>query len=163
MLSKLGLEHGEVISHSMLNKSLAHAQSKVESRNFEIRKNLLKFDDVMNDQRKIIFEQRREIMESNDVSDITKEMRHEVVEGLISDFIPENSYKEQWDLPAFGKFIQEEINLIVPIEKWHDSEDIGREEIIQNVIALRTQNLMENSLKYFICLLYTSPSPRDRG
>ena len=134
MLSKLGLEHGEVISHSMLNKSLAHAQSKVESRNFEIRKNLLKFDDVMNDQRKIIFEQRREIMESNDVSDITKEMRHEVVEGLISDFIPENSYKEQWDLPAFGKFIQEEINLIVPIEKWHDSEDIGREEIIQNVI-----------------------------
>ena len=134
MLSKLGLEHGEVISHSMLNKSLAHAQSKVESRNFEIRKNLLKFDDVMNDQRKIIFEQRREIMESNDVSDITKEMRHEVVEGLISDFIPENSYKEQWDLPAFGKFIQEEINLIVPIEKWHDSEDIGREEIIQHVI-----------------------------
>ena len=134
MLSKLGLEHGEVISHSMLNKSLAHAQSKVESRNFEIRKNLLKFDDVMNDQRKIIFEQRREIMESNDVSDITKEMRHEVVEGLVSDFIPENSYKEQWDLPAFGKFIQEEINLIVPIEKWHDSEDIGREEIIQNVI-----------------------------
>ena len=134
MLSKLGLEHGEVISHSMLNKSLAHAQSKVESRNFEIRKNLLKFDDVMNDQRKIIFEQRREIMESNDVSDITKEMRHEVVEGLISDFIPENSYKEQWDLPAFGKFIQEEINLIVPVEKWHDSEDIGREEIIQNVI-----------------------------
>ncbi|MED5530809.1 MAG: preprotein translocase subunit SecA, partial [Pseudomonadota bacterium] len=134
MLSKLGLEHGEVISHSMLNKSLAHAQSKVESRNFEIRKNLLKFDDVMNDQRKIIFEQRREIMESNDVSDITKEMRHEVVEGLVSDFIPENSYKEQWDLPAFGKFIQEEINLIVPIEKWHDSDDIGREEIIQNVI-----------------------------
>ena len=134
MLSKLGLEHGEVISHSMLNKSLAHAQSKVESRNFEIRKNLLKFDDVMNDQRKIIFEQRREIMESNDVSDITKEMRHEVVEGLISDFIPENSYKEQWDLPAFGKFIQEEINLIVPIKKWHASEDIGREEIIQNVI-----------------------------
>ena len=134
MLSKLGLEHGEVISHSMLNKSLAHAQSKVESRNFEIRKNLLKFDDVMNDQRKIIFEQRREIMESNDVSDITKEMRHEVVEGLVSDFIPENSYKEQWDLPAFGKFIQEEINLIVPIEKWHDSEDIGREEIIQSVI-----------------------------
>ena len=134
MLSKLGLEHGEVISHSMLNKSLAHAQSKVESRNFEIRKNLLKFDDVMNDQRKIIFEQRREIMESNDVSDITKEMRHEVVEGLVSDFIPENSYKEQWDLPAFGKFIQEEINLIVPVEKWHDSEDIGREEIIQNVI-----------------------------
>ena len=134
MLSKLGLEHGEVISHSMLNKSLAHAQSKVESRNFEIRKNLLKFDDVMNDQRKIIFEQRREIMESNDVSDITKEMRHEVVEGLVSDFIPENSYKEQWDLPAFGKFIQEEINLIVPIEKWHDSEDIGREEIIQNII-----------------------------
>jgi len=134
MLSKLGLEHGEVISHSMLNKSLAHAQSKVESRNFEIRKNLLKFDDVMNDQRKIIFEQRREIMESNDVSDITKEMRHEVVEGLISDFIPENSYKEQWDLPAFGKFIQEEINLIVPVEKWHDSEDIGREEIIQHVI-----------------------------
>ena len=134
MLSKLGLEHGEVISHSMLNKSLAHAQSKVESRNFEIRKNLLKFDDVMNDQRKIIFEQRREIMESNDVSDITREMRHEVVEGLVSDFIPENSYKEQWDLPAFGKFIQEEINLIVPIEKWHDSEDIGREEIIQNII-----------------------------
>ncbi len=134
MLSKLGLEHGEVISHSMLNKSLAHAQSKVESRNFEIRKNLLKFDDVMNDQRKIIFDQRREIMESDDVSDITKEMRHEVVEGLISDFIPENSYKEQWDLPALGKIIREEINLKIPLEKWHDSENIGREEIIQSMI-----------------------------
>ncbi len=133
MLSRLGLEHGEVISHSMLNKSLAHAQSKVESRNFEIRKNLLKFDDVMNDQRKIIFEQRREIMESEDVSDITKEMRYEVVQNLVLTFIPENSYKEQWNLVDLQKQIKEEINLEIPLLDFAENEDIGQNEILDKI------------------------------
>ena len=133
MLSKLGLEHGEVISHSMLNKSLAHAQSKVESRNFEIRKNLLKFDDVMNDQRKIIFEQRREIMEAKDVSDITKEMRYDVIENLVSDFIPESSYKEQWNLVDLQKQIKEDINLEVPLLDFAENDQIGQEEILDKI------------------------------
>ena len=133
MLSKLGLEHGEVISHSMLNKSLAHAQSKVESRNFEIRKNLLKFDDVMNDQRKIIFEQRREIMEAKDVSDITKEMRYDVIENLVSDFIPESSYKEQWNLVDLQKQIKEDINLEIPLLDFAENDQIGQEEILDKI------------------------------
>ena len=155
MLSRLGLEHGEVISHSMLNKSLAHAQSKVESRNFEIRKNLLKFDDVMNDQRKIIFEQRREIMESDDVSDITKEMRHEVVEELISELIPENSYKDQWNLPDLEQMLRAQINLEVPFSKWFDTDDIGLEDVIQKVIeesdkatATKALNFGPDALKH---------------
>ena len=155
MLSRLGLEHGEVISHSMLNKSLAHAQSKVESRNFEIRKNLLKFDDVMNDQRKIIFEQRREIMESDDVSDITKEMRHEVVEELISELIPENSYKDQWNLQDLEQTLRAELNLQVPFSKWFDTDDIGLEDVIQKVIeefdkatATKASNFGPDALKH---------------
>ena len=155
MLSRLGLEHGEVISHSMLNKSLAHAQSKVESRNFEIRKNLLKFDDVMNDQRKIIFEQRREIMESDDVSDITKEMRHEVVEELISELIPENSYKDQWNLPDLEQMLRAQLNLEVPFSKWFDTDDIGLEDVIQKVIeefdkatATKASNFGPDALKH---------------
>ena len=155
MLSRLGLEHGEVISHSMLNKSLAHAQSKVESRNFEIRKNLLKFDDVMNDQRKIIFEQRREIMESDDVSDITKEMRHEVVEELISELIPENSYKDQWNLPDLEQTLRAQLNLEVPFRKWFDTDDIGLEDVIQKVIeefdkatATKASNFGPDALKH---------------
>jgi preprotein translocase subunit SecA len=97
VLTTLGLEEGEAIVHPWVNKSLERAQAKVEGRNFDIRKQLLKFDDVMNEQRKVVFGQRREIMEASDLSEITTDMRSEVIEDLIYEFMPPNSYADQWD------------------------------------------------------------------
>ena len=100
MLTKLGLEEGEAIVHPWVNKALEKAQEKVEARNFEIRKNLLKFDDVMNDQRKVVYEQRRELMEVEDVSSTVVDMRHQVIEEMVARCIPEKAYAEQWDTDA---------------------------------------------------------------
>ena len=97
MLQKLGLKEGEAIIHPWINKALEKAQQKVEARNFDIRKNLLKYDDVMNDQRKVIFEQRIELMRDEDVAETVADMRHDVVEDLVAKHIPENAYAEQWD------------------------------------------------------------------
>ena len=98
MLQQLGLQEGEAIVHPWVNKALEKAQQKVEARNFESRKNMLKFDDVMNDQRKVIYEQRRDLMEATDVSQTIAEMRHETVERMVDQHIPANSYAEQWNV-----------------------------------------------------------------
>ncbi len=95
MLRKLGVQEGEAISHSMISKALARAQQKVEARNFDIRKHLLKYDDVMNDQRKIIYEQRRELMTNEDTQELIQEMRSEVVDSIVKIHIPENALSEQ--------------------------------------------------------------------
>ena len=95
ILSRLGLEEGEAIAHPWVNKALEKAQQKVEARNFEMRKNILKYDNVLNDQRKVIFEQRREIMSADDVSDQIAEFREEVVQDLVARHIPEKAYAEQ--------------------------------------------------------------------
>src|SRR6202035_1603048 len=97
MLQKLGLKENEAIIHPWINKALEKAQQKVEARNFESRKNVLKFDNVMNDQRKVIYEQRRDLMEATDVSETIVEMRHETVERIVDQHIPANSYAEQWN------------------------------------------------------------------
>src|SRR5690606_8622300 len=97
MLGKLGLQEDEAIVHPWINKALEKARQKVEARNFEIRKNLLKYDDVMNDQRKVIYEQRLELIEAKDVSDTVRDMRHQVIEDLVEQCIPEKAYPEQWD------------------------------------------------------------------
>src|SRR3546814_2312520 len=96
MLSRLGLRDGEAIVHSWINRALEKAQQKVEARNFDIRKQLLRFDDVMNDQRKVIYEQRKELMRATDVHEAVVDMRHEVVDKLIARCIPENAMPEQW-------------------------------------------------------------------
>ncbi len=98
MLGRLGMKEGEAIVHPWVNKALEKAQGKVEARNFDIRKNLLKYDDVMNDQRKAIFGQRREIMEAQDLSDVTRDMRHDVVDDLVAEHIPPRAYADQWDI-----------------------------------------------------------------
>ena len=100
MLTKLGLKEGEAIIHSWINKALEKAQQKVEARNFDLRKNILKYDDVMNDQRKVIFDQRVELMHDENVSETVGDMRFAVVEALVGKFVPENAYPEQWDVPA---------------------------------------------------------------
>ncbi len=107
ILTRLGLEPGEAITHPWVNKALEKAQQKVEARNFEIRKNILKYDNVLNDQRKVIFEQRKEIMSSDDVSDQIADFREEVVETLVARHIPEKAYAEQWDAAGLHDEVQQ--------------------------------------------------------
>jgi preprotein translocase subunit SecA len=133
VLTKLGLEPGEAITHPWVNKALEKAQQKVEARNFEIRKNILKYDDVLNDQRRVIFDQRKEIMSSEDVSYQIADFREEVVEMLVSRHIPEKAYAEQWD----GQGLQDEIfknfGVELPIVEWTKEEGIADEEVRERI------------------------------
>ncbi len=122
ILTRLGLEPGEAITHPWVNKALEKAQQKVEARNFEIRKNILKYDDVLNDQRKVIFEQRKEIMSSDDVSDQVADFREDVVEALVARHIPEKAYAEQWDAPG----LHDEMAKIFAVRSAHRGLDQGR-------------------------------------
>ena len=134
MLQKLGLEEGEAIIHTWINKALEKAQQKVEARNFDARKHILKFDDVMNDQRKVIFEQRLDLMVDEDVSETIADMRHEVVDAMIAEHIPEKAYAEQWDAAGLAETVQETFDLKLPIEKWAAEEGIADEEIHERLI-----------------------------
>jgi len=135
MLQKLGLEEGEAIIHPWINKALEKAQQRVEARNFDIRKNLLKFDDVMNDQRKVIFEQRIEIMADEDVSETVDDMRHHVIDDLVTRHIPEKAYAEQWDAAGLREEVAEHLNLDLPIEDWAAEEGIADQEIRERLTA----------------------------
>ena len=116
MLNRLGMQEGEAIVHPWVNKSLERAQAKVEGRNFDIRKQLLKFDDVMNDQRKAIFGQRMEIMEAEDSAEITRDMRHQVIEDIVDQYMPPNSYADQWDTEGLDEAVKKTLGLDVPVE-----------------------------------------------
>ena len=129
MLQKLGLEEGEAIIHPWVNKALEKAQQKVEARNFEIRKNLLKFDDVMNDQRKVIYEQRKELMATEDVSEDVTGMRYQVIEDLVARCIPAKAYAEQWDTDSLHEETLRIFGLDLPIADWAKEEGIADEEI----------------------------------
>ena len=129
MLSKLGLKDGEAIIHPWINKALEKAQQKVEARNYEIRKNLLKFDNVMNDQRSVVYEQRKDLMRINDVSETVTDMRHEVVDAIVDDHIPEKAYPEQWDLDGMHDACRRLLGVDLPIKEWASEEGIADEEI----------------------------------
>jgi preprotein translocase subunit SecA len=129
VLSSLGMKEGEAIVHPWVNKSLEKAQAKVEGRNFDIRKQLLKFDDVMNDQRKVIFGQRREIMEADDLSEIAEDMRHQVIDDLVDLHIPAKSYADQWNSEGLYADILEKVGVDVPVVKWADEEGVDDAEI----------------------------------
>ncbi|EHR23718.1 protein translocase subunit secA [Brucella abortus bv. 1 str. NI010] len=128
MLQKLGLKEDEAIVHPWINKALEKAQKKVEARNFEIRKNLLKYDDVMNDQRKVIFEQRLEMMDEEDLTETVAEMRHEVIEDMVILSIPKDAYAEKWDIAGLKQDIASKLNLDLPVEEWAKEEGIAEEE-----------------------------------
>lgn len=128
MLQKLGLKEDEAIVHPWINRALEKAQKKVEARNFEIRKNLLKYDDVMNDQRKVIFEQRLEMMDEEDLTETVAEMRHEVIEDMVILRIPKDAYAEKWDIAGLKQDIASKLNLDLPVEEWAKEEDIAEEE-----------------------------------
>ncbi len=140
ILTRLGLEPGEAITHPWVNKALEKAQQKVEARNFEIRKNILKYDDVLNDQRKVIFEQRKEIMSSDDVSDQIADFREDVVEALVAGHIPEKAYAEQWDAAGLHDEVAKIFAVDLPIVDWTKEEGIADEEVrerIQKVVEAR--------------------------
>ena len=128
VLNTLGMKEGEAIVHPWVNKSLEKAQAKVEGRNFDIRKQLLKYDDVMNDQRKAIFEQRLEIMEAEDLAEIAQDMRHQVIDDLVDEYIPAKTYPDQWDLDTLEKEIAEKIGANAQIVMW------GKEEGVDDTI-----------------------------
>ena len=129
VLSSLGMKEGEAIIHPWVNKSLERAQAKVEGRNFDIRKQLLKFDDVMNDQRKVIFGQRREIMEDADLSDVVQDMRHQVIDDLVDTHIPPKTYADQWDSEGLYAAVLEKLSVDVPVMAWVDEDGVDDAEI----------------------------------
>ncbi len=127
VLSTLGMKDGEAIVHPWVNKSLERAQAKVEGRNFDIRKQLLKFDDVMNDQRKVIFSQRREIMEAQDLSEIAQDMRHQVIDDLVDTYIPPKTYADQWNTEGLQTAVKELVGVDAPVVQWGDEEGVDAE------------------------------------
>ena len=129
VLSSLGMKEGEAIVHPWVNKSLEKAQAKVEARNFDIRKQLLKFDDVMNDQRKVIFAQRREIMEAADLSEIARDMRHQIIDDLVDTHMPPKSYADQWESEELQTKLAEKVGIDVPVPEWADEEGVDQEEL----------------------------------
>src|SRR5690349_2224894 len=133
MLQKLGLKENEAIIHPWINKALEKAQQKVEARNFDIRKNILKYDDVMNDQRKVIFEQRIELMRDENVAETVSDMRHAVIEDLVAKHVPENAYPEQWDSAGLHNVLTEMLTLDLPVMDWAKEEGIADEEVKERI------------------------------
>ncbi len=148
MLQKLGLEEGEAIVHTWINKALEKAQQKVEARNFDIRKNLLKFDDVMNDQRKVIYEQRKELMGSEDVSVTIMDMRHNVVESVVAQCIPEKAYQEQWDTAALHEEGLRLFGLDLPVEDWGKEEGVADEQILERINDAANRKMAEKAASW---------------
>ena len=147
MLGKLGLEKGEAIVHPWINKAVEKAQGKVEAHNFEIRKQLLKFDDVMNDQRKVIFDQRKEIMRSDDISEMVFDMRYEVIESVVFKSIPNESYHDQWDGDGLIEDVRNYLGLDVPIKKWIKEDGIIEKEVISRLTELSNNFMAERAVK----------------
>ncbi len=148
MLKRLGLREGEAIFHPWINKALEKAQQKVEARNFDIRKNLLRYDDVMNDQRKVIYEQRRELMTVTDVSETVADMRREVIEALIARCVPAHAFPEQWDVDGLHAGVGQLFNLDLPIKEWSAEEGIAEEELRHRIGEAVDRKMAEKAANY---------------
>ncbi|MEO1091312.1 MAG: preprotein translocase subunit SecA [Pseudomonadota bacterium] len=148
LLTRLGLQEGEAIVHPWINKALEKAQKKVEARNFEIRKNLLRFDDVMNDQRKVVYEQRRELLDADDVSDTVRDMRHEVIEDLVHRCIPEKAYAEEWDLESLTNETRSTLALTLPIGEWGAEEGIAELEIRERITDASDRYMAQRAVDF---------------
>lgn len=148
MLRKLGLEEGEAIVHPWINKALERAQKKVEARNFDIRKNLLKFDDVSNDQRKVIFEQRIEIMDADSISDMIGEMRQDVVDDLVAQHIPENAYPAQWSTRQLREDVVTYLNIDAPVDEWAEEEGIAEDNIRERLTEIVNKSATDRAERF---------------
>ena len=145
VLSTLGMKEGEAIVHPWVNKSLERAQAKVEGRNFDIRKQLLKFDDVMNDQRKAVFEQRLEIMEARDIGEIAQDMRHQVVDDLVDQHLPPKSYADQWDVEGLRAAVADVLGIDVPAAAWAEEEGVDQEVVRERLYAETDRAMAEKA------------------
>tara|TARA_R110002049_G_scaffold44333_6_gene130250 strand:- start:108991 stop:111702 length:2712 start_codon:yes stop_codon:yes gene_type:complete len=148
VLTTLGLKEGEAIIHPWVNKSLERAQAKVEGRNFDIRKQLLKFDDVMNEQRKVIFGQRRDIMKADDLNEIVTDMREQVIDDLIDTYMPPKTYADQWDTHGFYAAVIEQLNIDVPIIAWCEEDGVD-DEVIRERLMDATAKMMAEKAEVF--------------
>jgi preprotein translocase subunit SecA len=148
MLQKLGLKDGEAITHPWINKALEKAQQKVEARNYEIRKNLLKFDDVMNDQRKVVYEQRIELMSTDNVADTISDMRREIVDNLVDRHIPEKAYAEQWDAAGLQEEAARLFGLDLPIVEWAKEEGIADQQIRERLHDAADRKMAEKAANF---------------
>lgn len=148
MLTKLGLKEGEAIIHPWINKALEKAQQKVEARNFDLRKNILKYDDVANDQRKVIFDQRIDLMKDDNVSETVTDMRHALIDDLVSKHIPEKAYPEQWDVNGLHEAVKHILNLDLPIQDWAKEEGIADEEVRERIIKRADEVMAAKAAQY---------------
>jgi len=148
VLQKLGMKEGEAIVHPWVNKSLEKAQAKVEGRNFDIRKQLLKFDDVMNDQRKVIFAQRREIMEAEDLGEIAQDMRHQVIDDLVDQYIPPKTYADQWDGEGLYVAVLEKVGIDMPVIAWTEEDGVDDEVIRERLYTASDEFMAEKASKF---------------
>jgi len=148
MLQKLGLKEGEAIIHPWINKALEKAQEKVEARNYEIRKHLLRFDDVMNDQRKVVYQQRREIMSATDIAQMIVDMRHETIERVVARYVPENSLPDQWDTGGLHTEIGRLLNLDLPLADWAKEEGIAEDNIRERIEEAADAKMAQKAATY---------------
>ena len=148
MLQRLGLKENEAIVHSWINKALEKAQQKVEARNFDIRKNLLKFDNVMSDQRKVIFEQRLEWMRDEAVHEIIADMRHAAVEELVAKHVPQNVYPEQWDIEGLDRAVRDVLTLSVPLRHWVKQDGITARDMRDGIVRFADRWMAGKDDKY---------------
>ncbi len=139
----IGLQDGEALTHPWISKALERAQGRVEAQNFEIRKNILKFDDVMNDQRKVIYEQRRDIMDSDHVEELVGELRHDYISELVADCIPLGSYVDKWNVERLALETKETLGLDVPVTDWTKEEGIADQEIEDRLVAESDKKMAE--------------------
>ena len=148
MLTRLGLKEGEAIIHPWINKALEKAQQKVEARNFDIRKNLLKFDDVQNDQRKAIFDQRIDLMRDQNVAETVSDMRHALVDDLVAKHVPEHAYAEQWDVAGLKDELKRVLDLDLPVDEWAKEEGIANEEMLSRIEQRVDEHMAAKSAQF---------------
>jgi preprotein translocase subunit SecA len=143
IMRTFGVEEGEAITHRWLNGAIATAQKRVEQRNYEIRKNLLKYDDVVNDQRKAVFEQRREFMEATDLSAVVNEMRHDTIDDLVGRHLPPKAYADQWDIEGLDEHVKTLLGLDLPLKDWAAEEGIADEEFRERLVKAADERAAE--------------------
>jgi len=148
MLQRLGLQEGEAIVHPWINKALEKAQQKVEARNFDIRKNLLKFDNVMNDQRKVVYEQRRDLMQAEDLKDEVAAMRHEVIDDLMGRYVPEKAFAEQWDVAGLHEEVMRIFSLDLPLGDWAKEEGIDSTDMRDRLVDAVDRRMAEKAANF---------------
>ncbi len=148
MLLRLGIEEGEAISHPWINKAIEKAQRKVEAHNYDTRKNLVKYDDVMNNQRKVIYDQRKDIMSAEDVADIVKDMRIDTIENMVRAHIPAKAYADQWDMEGLDVEVKKILNIDTPVIDWAKEEGVDDHIVTDRLIDLANRTMAEKAVRY---------------